>query len=372
LASSPLPGSAAAGDAVAFDDERVASKPTATAIPRPEDTTPAGAGERAVVPPERRTSAPSGPPEKPSSGLTRLLLTAAISVPLGLVGGVVGARLQPAAAPAAKGPASAPLQATRTASEPAPVAEDRQPGPSLESFNMLAERLGKIAADVTALEGQLARVESQKREPPGELGDFRAQLERLSATVSELAALPKETRKIDDDVLRLSGALANLNGEMVALRRRTDKLAAPQVHEVDHSVALAGAEAPPPGDELGPRLQAGINLFKQNRFRDALGVFNRLELTHPDDARVWYYAALCLGFSTGQWTGGTQQLVEKGIERERAGTPVAGIIDATFNELSPAQGRDWLGEYRRRAAAASRESAPGAASAAAPDQTAKD
>jgi hypothetical protein len=297
-----------------------------------------------------------------------------VALPLGLVGGVVGARLQPRAWPAAKVLASPPPQAARTPSDLVPAAEAREAGPSLESFNTLVERLGNTAASITGLEGRLARLESQKPARPANLGELHTQLERLSAKTGELAELPRDVRKTDEEVLRLSSALANLNGEVAALRKRTEKLSAAPVHDVDHSVVVAAAEAPPPGavDDLGLRLQAGINLFKQNRFKDALGVFNRLELTHPDDARVWYYAALCLGFSTGQWTGGTQQLVEKGIERERAGTPAGGVIDATFGELSPAQGRDWLGEYRRRAAAARREPDPGAAPAAAGDQTVRD
>jgi hypothetical protein len=80
-----------------------------------------------------------------------------------------------------------------------------------------------------------------------------------------------------------------------------------------------------------------------------------------------------MGFSTGQWTGGTQQLVEKGIERERAGTPSASVLDATFGELPATLGRNWLGEYRRRAAAAaaSHEPSPAATSEAPRDQVDK-
>jgi len=74
-----------------------------------------------------------------------------------------------------------------------------------------------------------------------------------------------------------------------------------------------------------------------------------MELTDPDDARVWYYAALAHGFATKQWNeDGAGRLVEKGIERERAGTPPKPVIDETFKGLTSATGKDWLAGYRQR------------------------
>jgi hypothetical protein len=336
--------------------------------------------ERTVVPPR-------------SSGVGRVLLSAAVAVPFGLVGGFLGARLSASARPAVSVARSAPPQAALTTPaqpQPATESEPRVPGPSLERFNTLVDRLDNIAVSVSALDGRLARLETQKPEPPaelgelrtqvaglsttvGELGELRGQVERLSATAGALAPLSRDVHKLDEDVLRLSGTLPTMNAEIAALRKKTDKLAAAAApapareRETDRAVMVAAAtgagaaEAPPALNDLEARLQSGVKLLKQSRFRDALGVFNRLELTHPDDARVWYYAALCLGFSTGQWTGGTQQLVEKGIERERAGTPSASVLDATFGDLPPTLGRDWLGEYRRRAAAAAASHEPSSA-----------
>jgi hypothetical protein len=118
------------------------------------------------------------------------------------------------------------------------------------------------------------------------------------------------------------------------------------------AATAAPAPAPAPAslseDELA--LAQGVKLFKQSHFKEALGIFNILELKNPDDARIWYFAALSHGFATGQWGGGTERLVEKGIERERAGTPSTVLIDASFNDLTAAQGHDWIAEYRRRAA----------------------
>ena len=69
----------------------------------------------------------------------------------------------------------------------------------------------------------------------------------------------------------------------------------------------------------------------------------------PDDARVWYFTALANGLATKQWTGETEELVARGVEREKAGTPPAADIDAAFSDLTRANGKDWLAYYRRRA-----------------------
>ena len=51
----------------------------------------------------------------------------------------------------------------------------------------------------------------------------------------------------------------------------------------------------------------------------------------------------------GKWDGKTAELVQKGIEREKAGTPGAAEIDATFRDLTTATGKDWLTTYRKSA-----------------------
>jgi hypothetical protein len=41
---------------------------------------------------------------------------------------------------------------------------------------------------------------------------------------------------------------------------------------------------------------------------------------------------------------------QKGVERERAGTPKAPEIDAALTDLTQGTGRDWLSYFRRGAA----------------------
>lgn len=47
--------------------------------------------------------------------------------------------------------------------------------------------------------------------------------------------------------------------------------------------------------------------------------------------------------------GKTAELVQTGIEREKAGTPNSSEIDAGFRDLTPATGKDWLAAYRKSA-----------------------
>ena len=42
-------------------------------------------------------------------------------------------------------------------------------------------------------------------------------------------------------------------------------------------------------------LRPGANLFQQRKYALALEAFRKLQVTHPQDARVWYYSALASG-----------------------------------------------------------------------------
>ncbi len=295
-------------------------------------------------PPPEETSAAS------SLGLGRFLLPAVVALPLGMLGGLISARLQGNPRPAGD-VARATLSPTAGAVASPPMTAVQETGPSSEIVNSILNRLAQLVVSTTTLEARLERIEERKIVPPAELAELRAELGRLSATAGDLAPLPQDVRQIDDRVKELAATLKNVHDEIAAMRARAEKAALPVARELDRAVAVAVAAATPTvAKDSWAQIQGGIKLFKQSRFKEALAIFNRVELSNPDDARVWYYAALCLGYSTGQWTGGTLLLVEKGIERERAGTPSTSKIDAAFSDLPPALGRDWLAEYRRRAA----------------------
>lgn len=99
-------------------------------------------------------------------------------------------------------------------------------------------------------------------------------------------------------------------------------------------------------------LDQAIDLFKKGKFADAKDAFTKLETVTPDDARVWYFAALANGLATSNWKGESERLVTEGMAREKAGKPDKAKIDAAFSNLIAATGKDWLAYYRGRAAEA--------------------
>jgi len=293
------------------------------------------------------------------SGHGRLVLAGAVLLGCCLIAGAIGMTVhnffgaQDGATPSntvASSAAAATEAATRPSVELAANAR---------AIDGLSARLDKLSEQLATLSGRIEQVEragASKPDLPREFSDLRTQVEQLSARTSELAPLADDVKRVDRSMAKFVESLKSLRDELVVVRVKAE------------TAAVASAPAPGPerpADDPGSGasedaryLAQGMKLFKQNRFKEALGVFNRLELTSPDDARVWYFAALSHGFATGQWSGGTERLVEKGIERERAGTPGTQVIDAAFSELSPAQGRDWITEYRRRGAVRNEVQAP--------------
>jgi TolA-binding protein len=96
-------------------------------------------------------------------------------------------------------------------------------------------------------------------------------------------------------------------------------------------------------------LDSGVSLFNEKKYGEAYARFRRLLQAQPDDARVWYYAALSYGLSTGDWGRMTQSMVEEGVARENAGKPAKAEIDSALSGLTKESGKDWLDFYRRRA-----------------------
>jgi hypothetical protein len=97
--------------------------------------------------------------------------------------------------------------------------------------------------------------------------------------------------------------------------------------------------------DLGP----GVAWFTQGQYARAAETFRALTREHPRDARVWYYAALATGLATNRWAGEVKELVNAGLDREKAGSPGTAEIDAAFSGLTQATGREWLSFYRQRA-----------------------
>jgi TolA-binding protein len=181
------------------------------------------------------------------------------------------------------------------------------------------------------------------------LEDLPGKVQALDSRVNPLPMkLEEDNRKITTMMADIDGVrkqVASLQTELAA-KLKADK---PSVKR-DAMLAETSHERPreiePPRSVL---LQPGIELFGQKKYDQASEAFDSLTSTKPDDARVWYFAALSRGLATRDWKGRTEKLVTEGVEREKAGTPEKSQIDSAFADLTVETGKDWLAFYRRRA-----------------------
>jgi len=217
----------------------------------------------------------------------------------------------------------------------------------LDELQSRVDRLPKAisAQDLAPLSQKLAVVD-----------DLSRKVDTLGARVSSLPG------KVDQDSRKITTLMADMEGmrnEVSTLRNNIHTIASAEKPSSRGEKPSDKGEKPkasipsePPREIAVPvssLLRAGVELFQKKNYAEASEVFAGLIKTQPDDARVWYYAALSRGLATRDWKGETERLVTQGIAREKAGKPDKPRIDAAFADLTPETGKDWLAYYRRRA-----------------------
>jgi TolA-binding protein len=233
-----------------------------------------------------------------------------------------------------KEPAPAPPAATGAAA-PAPVEE--KPAELAPEAKALKADLDGLKTDLKAIQD---RIESlPKPAPPVDLGPLNTKLSDLAAQTESLASLPKKVGDLDQRLDTFDKTLATVRGDLDALKSDAKKTA---------EAAPAGSTADTGTADAAVQQAAG--LFKAGKYKDATDAFQKLTESNPDDARVFYFAALSRGSSTNQWTGETTRLVEKAVALEKTGTPATAKIDAAFADLNPSF-KPWLDAYRKTAKA---------------------
>jgi hypothetical protein len=275
----------------------------------------------------------------------RLLVTAVVAMASGMIGAQAVVSIHGLPRPTGHAPRPVPVSVPAEDGPRAPSNAGCEVAASTAAIVALQSRIGQLIEQTDGLKGRVERIETTRPAPPAELHDLRDKLGRLSETAGGLAPLPGGVRRLDVRVANLSVLLNTLRDEVNALRLKAEKAAASATAP---AASPRAADDSPPATAEARALAQGIKLFKQDRYREAIAIFNRLELITPDDARVWYFAALSQGLATGQWGGDTERLVEKGIACERAGAAGHPAINAAVGDLTPSQGRDWLAEYRGR------------------------
>lgn len=218
--------------------------------------------------------------------------------------------------------------------------ETAKAAPTLVAAAATVEDIKAIKAEMAALAEKLAAM--PKPEPAPDLKPVYDKIDGLAKTVATVADAPK---KVPDEV---AGKLSEAEKVDAAMKGDIDALKAEFASMKEAMKAKpAAADLPKPTDAVdAAAMTAAVDLFKANKFADALAAFKKLP---ADDARVLYFTALASGFSSNNWKGDTEAAVNKGIEREKAGSPAKAEIDAALGSLTKAQGKDWLDAYRAKA-----------------------
>jgi TolA-binding protein len=234
----------------------------------------------------------------------------------------------------------------------------------------LSDRCNNLADQYKQLQ---SRVESMpKSAPTPELAPIEqkvALVDRLSQQVEAIAkqvdALPEKLEQYERRLTEFDAKLEDLRREETAARGRTPRGRDRQISSTggdrpspstggDRPSPIEGADSKPAasddkGQSMGPALGSGVSLFRDKRYGEAYAAFRGRLQSRPDDARVWYYAALSYGLATGDWGRLTETMAQEGVAREQAGKPPKSEIDSTFAGLTKETGQDWLDFYRRRA-----------------------
>jgi len=264
-----------------------------------------------------------------------------------------------------------------------PERKETSASPEDSKTALLGSEIDALKSKAVAFAERLDQI--QKRfdefpEPPAppDLTPLQRQLDDLSKATRGIPGLSESLGSLDARIAALEKGQKSLRDEFAAASRSDSsiepaKLAVsvttPPSLEASPTPSDPSTTQPPlsetdrrdpslplvqPIDQLEDPMTNGADLFRQGRYQEALAVFSQLEKTDPDDARVWYFAALSRGFATRQWTGETLRLVQKGVACEKAGNPTSAEIDAVLRGLSGENvksdnGRKWLEFYRQNA-----------------------
>ncbi|HEY2157505.1 MAG TPA: potassium-transporting ATPase subunit C [Isosphaeraceae bacterium] len=259
---------------------------------------------------------------------------------------------------------SAPkAEATPAPSTPAPTASTTSlaPAPAPAAAGR-AEGMPQPTDMLLALASRVDKLQERLDAPPPDT--LAADLKGIKAQVARLADVPADSERITKRLTEVDGRLQAVGREADEARSLARaagdaaRVAALEIQikslrdEISRLRDATPRRVPAPArTATAADLAPAVKLLRDRQFAGASAAFRTLTASHPDDARVWYYAALANGYATGQWRGETEELVNKGVDRERAGNPTAAEIEAAFAEiLPPGPGRDWLSFYRQWAA----------------------
>ncbi|AGA28865.1 hypothetical protein [Singulisphaera acidiphila] len=218
-----------------------------------------------------------------------------------------------------------------------PAATDRSAAASpADSVNTLKTEIERLSTRLKKLQ---ERVETSSN-PPSELNAIRTKMNELAQSTAALALLTKKVESLDARVAATDKQVASFREQVVAVKEQRKRAA----DSGQTAFPTHHPETPSDGD-----ITTGINAFKASRYKEASDLFRALTVSRPDDARVWYYAALSHALATNQWKDETIRLFNKAVEREKAGTPAKALIDASLASVTEPSVKKWVDYFRRAA-----------------------
>lgn len=209
------------------------------------------------------------------------------------------------------------------AATPAPTAAD--------SLKALDAGIQSLTTRLRTLQARLAARVKPDASP--DLSALRSRIDDLAGTTEAVAPLVKSAGALEERVGAVDKQVADLRAQIVALKARTERTATTGRGKESSEGDIANA----------------VEMFKASRYKEASTLFRTLTQSRPDDARVWYYAGLSNGLATNDWAGETLRLVNKGVEREKAGTPDKAKIDASLANVTEPSVKKWVDYFRRAA-----------------------
>jgi TolA-binding protein len=221
---------------------------------------------------------------------------------------------------------------------------------SKSAVDVLTSRIGEVQLELGTLGRELARLEdrlnSRTNTPPAppDLAPLRTRIDDLVEESQKLSPLPATFESLRQRVDALDKALKALHTEVAGVPKQLDA----SLNALKDAMRSRSAPAPDQASPSDAARDLGAALFREGKYPAAREVFLTLVQNYPNDARLWYFAALANGLTSGDWTGESQNMVRRGLACEQRGSPKRSDIDAQFSMLTKEQGKDWLSEWRRR------------------------
>ncbi len=216
-----------------------------------------------------------------------------------------------------------------------------------EDFKKLSDHVDQMSNDLKTAQKQIS-------DRPDYDPDIRTLRDRMTELDRKLAGMPAMFDSINQKLATMSKVEDSSSSTQVdAINRRVTDLSnmvdllrnSPNSGRVPANTAGSNTTDPRAN---GTALAIAIDLYKNKQWNEAKDAFDKLQLAAPNDATVWYLSALVNGFSTNQWQGETERLVNVGLEKEKTGQTTSTAVDRQTDFLTGPTGKDWLAAYRKR------------------------